>query len=210
MRAEELLAGCDHVLLALDGPVAELPTQPVADRLRILLAEEKLPRRVARTSDPFAVLAHAATIGPATERALYAHLCRVEFELAGAATVTDGVRGALAVLAATGTRVTVVSGLHADVVRSFLVVHGLDAHVRHVSARTGPGVPALPPAPDLVTSAVRDDVCVFVGSTAADLAAARVAGVSTLRYRPPAGGKVPAPQRNPWFAALSTPARRLL
>lgn len=209
MRAEELLAGCDHVLLALDGPVAELPQVAVADRLRTLLAEAELPRRVARTSDPFAVIAHAATIGPATERALYAHLCRVEFELAGGARVADGLRAALATLAATGTRLTVVSGLHVDVVRSFLVMHGLDQHVRHLAARTGPGAEVLPPAPDLVTAAVRDEECVFVGSTGPDLAAARAAGVTALRYRPPAGEVLDA-QRNPWFAALSSPARRLM
>jgi phosphoglycolate phosphatase-like HAD superfamily hydrolase len=132
---------------------------------------------------------------------LYDHLCRLEFELVGGAQVTDGVRAALATLAATGTRVTVVSGLNADAVRSFLVMHGLDVHVRHISARTGPDPTGLPPAPDLVTAALVGDSCVFVGTTRADLTAARAAGVTALRHR--RDHVSTEPQRNPWFAALS-------
>ncbi|MFC4855452.1 HAD family hydrolase [Actinophytocola glycyrrhizae] len=210
MHAEELLAECDHVLLAFDGPVAELRPVPAAERLRVLIAAERLPKRVARTGDPFVVLAHATTMGPATGRAVYEHLCRIEFEQAGGARVTDGVRGALATLAAVGTRVTVISGLNADAVRSFLVMHGLDMHVRHISARSGPDAAGLPPAPDLVATAAGGDVCVFVGATRADLAAARAAGVGTLRYRRPGDGEPLEPHRNPWFAALSQPVRRLL
>ncbi|MGB3440633.1 MAG: HAD family hydrolase [Actinophytocola sp.] len=208
MTAEEQLTECDHVLLAFDGPVAELPSVAVADRLRTLLAEAELPRRVARTGDPFAVIAYAATVGPATERALYAHLRRVEFELTGGARVADGLHAALATLAAAGARLTVVSGLHVDAVRSFLVMHGLDQHIRHLAARTGPGA-ELPPAPDLVAAAVRDEECVFVGSTGPDLAAARAAGVTALRYRRLVAEELDE-QRNPWFAALSSPSRRLM
>jgi hypothetical protein len=56
-----------------------------------------LPRTVARTDDPFVVLDHAATIGPATERAVHAQLCRIEFD----------------VVAAAGTQITVVASLTA-------------------------------------------------------------------------------------------------
>lgn len=67
MRAEELLLTCDHALVAFDGPITELPPGDTrADRLRAMLGEAELPRRVAKTDDPFAVIAHAATIGPAT------------------------------------------------------------------------------------------------------------------------------------------------
>ena len=201
MLAEELLAECDHVLLAFDGPVAELPTVAAADRLRGLIADQPLPDEVARTGDPFVVLAHAAAISPATGQALYDHLCRLEFELVGAAQETEGVRAALATLAAVGTRVTVVSGLNADAVRSFLVMHGLDVHVGHLSARTGPDPAGLPPAPDLVTAALRGDACVFIGATRADLTAAHAAGVTVLRHRHDHVST--EPHRNPWFVALS-------
>lgn len=209
MRVGELLAGCDDVFVALDGPVAELPRVPVAERLRLLVAEAPLPRRVARTDDPIAVLAHAATIGPATERAVYAQLCRVEYEMAGRARRTEGVGDAFGALAAAGTRVTVVSGLCTEAVRSFLV-HGLDAHVRHLVARSGPG--------DDVVAALRERAgggsSVFVGSTRADLTAARGAGLTVARHRRgddrDATGISTVADPDPWFGALSQPVRRLL
>lgn len=78
-----------------------------------MLGEAKLPRKVARTDDPEVVLAHAATIGPATERAVRTQLGRLEAELVAA-----------------GTRSTVVGALLPDRIRAFLVMHGLDEHVR--------------------------------------------------------------------------------
>jgi phosphoglycolate phosphatase-like HAD superfamily hydrolase len=206
MRAEELLLRCAHALVAFNGPIAELPvTDPRADRLRVMV-DGRLPRKVARTDDPLVVVAYAATIGPATERAVYAQLGRVEYEVVAAAPPAPGVRDALAALAAAGTQVTVVSSLAPTVVRSFLVVHGLADYVRHVSARTGPDRSVLPPAPNLVTRAVHEramESCVFVGSTGPDLAAARAAGVDTIRYGPAA-----EPVADPWFGALSAPGKR--
>lgn len=206
MRVDDLLAGSDDVYVAFDGPVAELPPVPVAERLRVLVAEAPLPRRVARSDDPAVVLAHAATIGPATERAVYAQLCRVEYEMVGRARRTEGVVDAFAAMAAAGTRVTVVSGMSAEAVRSFLVVHGLDAHVRHVLARNGPG--------DEVVAALGEragaGACVFVGSTCADLAAARAAGITAVRHRRVDDHDSTVAEPNPWFGALSQPVRRLL
>ncbi len=208
MRVEELLTGRDHVLLAFDGPVAVLPPiQSPAARLRTMVAEAPMPPAVVDTGDPFAVIAHAAAIGPATGRAVYAQLCRIEYERVADARVTPGVREALAVLAAAGTQTTVVSGMDVAPVRTFLVLHDLAGHVRNLVARTGPHDAKLPPAPDLVVRAVRERAvpvgsCLFVGTTDADLIAARAAGVDVLRHdiRPPAGGP------DDWFAALPSPA----
>lgn len=216
MRAEELLAERDHVLVALDGPVAGvLPTQSVAERLRALLAEDRLPREVARTGDPFVVLAHAASIGPATQRAVYAQWRRIEHEVLALAPIAPGVGDAFAALVAGGVQITVVGALDVVAVRSFLVLHGLDAHVRRLVGRVGPDRAALPPAPDLVESAVHVGAvpvrsCVFVGSTEADLAAARAAGVDTIRHRRVTAAPAPEPVAPPnaWFAALRTPAGR--
>ena len=203
MLAEELLAECDHVLLAFDGPVARLPSVAAAERLRGLIADEPLPPDVAGTGDPFAVIAHATTIGPATGQVLYEHLCRIDFELVGGAQVTEGVHAALAILGATGTRVTVISGMHAEAVNSFLVMHGLSAHVKRLSARTSPNPAVLPPAPDLITAALGGDSCVFIGTHRRDLAAAAAAGVSVLRHETTVATTTADPNRNPWFAALS-------
>lgn len=146
MRAEDLLMRCDHALVAFDGPIAELP--PVdTGRLRVMVAGARPPRKVARSDDPFVILAFAATIGPATEQAVYAQLRRIEYEMVATARVAPGAREALAAMAAAGTQVTVVSGLVVAAVRSFLVMHGLSAHVRHLACRTGPDRAVLPPPP---------------------------------------------------------------
>jgi phosphoglycolate phosphatase-like HAD superfamily hydrolase len=207
MRAEDLLTRCDHALVAFDGPIAELP--PIdTDRLRVMVADAKPPRKVARANDPFVILAYAATIGPATEQAVYAQLRRIEHEMVATARVAPGARDALATIATSGTQVTVVSGLVVAAVRAFLVMHGLMEHVRHLACRTGPDPAVLPPAPDLITGVIHEhamESCVFVGSKDADLAAARAAGVRTIRHRsrptPPAAEPAPPPP-NPWFDAL--------
>ncbi len=207
MTAANRLAECDHVLVAFDGPLVELPPFPAAERLRVLVADGRLPRKVARTDDPFVVLAHAATIGPATERAVHAQLERIEHEMLVAARAADGVQSALAALAAAGTQVTVVSSVAVAAVRSFLVVHGLVEYVRRIVARVRPDLTVLPPAPDLVTAAVRASAfpaesCLFVGATDVDLAAAGAAGVPSVRYRATA-----AEQPVPWFDRVSTAVR---
>lgn len=192
MPTEPLLTEADHVLVAFDGPVAELPeTNTVANRLRVMVKGGRLPRKVARTRDPFVVIEYAMGIGPATGQAVYAQLCRIESELVAGATVTPGVRDAMAAMAAAGTHVSVISSLDSGAVRTFLVLHGLDTYVRHMVARTGPDRDVLPPAPDLVQTALRERAAastVFVGSTDKDLAAARAAGVDTYRHRRAADG----------------------
>lgn len=208
MRAEELLTQCDHALIAFDGPIAELPAID-AGRLRTMVADSRPPRKVRHADDPFVVVAFAATIGPGTEQAVYAQLRRLELEAVASASVAPGAREALATMAAAGTQVTVVSGLALRAVRTFLVIHGLLAHVKHLACRTGPDPAVLPPAPDLITSVIHEhamESCVFVGSTDDDLTAARAAGVRAFRhrYRPaaePAESQEPA-EPPTWFDAL--------
>ncbi|MFG1646167.1 HAD family hydrolase [Amycolatopsis sp. NPDC049252] len=186
MTPAALLAERDHVLVAFDGPVAELPSRgQMADRLRVLVAEGKLPWSVKHTDDPFAVLAYAVKIGPGTGRAVHAQLSLLETELVATARPTPGVAAALDLMAGAGTRVTVVSRLAVAAVRSFLVVHTLTDRVKRIAARTDPDPARLPPAPGLITAAAEEPgTCLFIGSTRRDLAAARAAGVETLRFRP--------------------------
>nr|WP_052479219.1 HAD hydrolase-like protein [Kibdelosporangium sp. MJ126-NF4]CEL23022.1 Haloacid dehalogenase-like hydrolase [Kibdelosporangium sp. MJ126-NF4]CTQ90161.1 Haloacid dehalogenase-like hydrolase [Kibdelosporangium sp. MJ126-NF4] len=186
MRIREL-AEYDHVLVAFDGPVAQLqPSALVAERLRVMVAEGRLPRTVATTDDPSVILDYAATIGPATERAVHTQLCWIEHEATLVAAPAPGVEEAFAAIVGLGARITVVSGLSSGAVRSFLLLHDLAPHVRYLAARNGSADrAAVPPAPDLITavihqSAVPIEWAVFVGSAKADLAAARAAGVTTL------------------------------
>ncbi|MCE7004330.1 HAD family hydrolase [Kibdelosporangium philippinense] len=202
----DVLTERDHLLVAFDGPIAQLPVlSSPASRLRVLIADAPLPRKVRRTDDPFIVLSHAATIGPATARAVYAQLCRIEHSLVSAAGVTPGVHDALAVAVAAGTRVTVVTSLDVSAVRAFLVLHGLEQYVHQVAGRSGPDRAILPPAPDLITLAAGTrpvESCVFIGSTDVDLAAAQAAGVDTVRQHAVVLPPVPETPPNPWLAAL--------
>jgi phosphoglycolate phosphatase-like HAD superfamily hydrolase len=204
-----MLMARGHVLVAFDGPVAELPSEGLlADRLRVMVADARLPRKVARTDDPFVVLAYAATIGPATERAVHAQLCRLEHEMVAAARVTPGVREAFAALVAAGTQITVVSNLAITAVRTFLSLQELAEYARHIAGRAGPQR-----APDLIAAAIREraippEACLFVGSADADHAAARKAGIDTIHHHRlvstlAAEPVAPPPPPNPWFGALS-------
>jgi beta-phosphoglucomutase-like phosphatase (HAD superfamily) len=212
VRVGGLLAERDHVVVALDGPVAEeLSTRSVAGRLRELVAEDRLPRKVVRTEDPFVVLAHAGVIGPATERAVRAQWRRIDHEVLASAEVAAGAREAFAAMAACGARITVVGALHVAAIRVFLVLHGLDEHVARLVGRAEADPAPLPPAPDLITSAIHAGAvpvgsCVFVGSSGPDLAAARAAGVDTIRHRRAAPG--PQALTNTWLDLLSAPTRK--
>jgi phosphoglycolate phosphatase-like HAD superfamily hydrolase len=166
----------------------------------VLVADATLPRKVARTRDPFVVIEYAAGIGPATGQAVYARLRRIERERVAAARVTPGVLDAMAIMTGAGTHVTVISSLDAEAARMFLVLHGLDKHVRRLVGRTRAAREILPPAPDLVATVLRERAvgsAVFVGSTADDLAAGRAAGLDTYRYRPAEGRS--------WFEAWVRP-----
>lgn len=201
------------MLVALDGPVVELPsTRSTADRLRLLLAEDRLPRKVASTEDPLVVLAHAGVIGPATERAVYAQWRRIDHEVLAEAAVVPGVRDAFATLAGAGVRITVVGALDVTAIRAFLVLHGLDVHVSRLAGRAERDHDLLPPAPDLITSAIRAGAlpassCVVVASSPADLKAARAAGVDAVSYDTTTWSNV-LPTCGVWSTARRPPGPR--
>jgi beta-phosphoglucomutase-like phosphatase (HAD superfamily) len=79
-----VLSQVRHLLLDFDGPVCTLytrkPEPPVADQLRTILAASgtEIPRAVAESADPFAVLAYSATCGTQLARRAEAELTRQE------------------------------------------------------------------------------------------------------------------------------------
>jgi beta-phosphoglucomutase-like phosphatase (HAD superfamily) len=200
MDVQHSLTECDAVLVAFDGPVAELPPMDAAaERLRAMVADARLPRKVARTADPLAVLDYAATIGPATAAAVHTQLGRLEHELVSDAALRPGAAAAIKTMASAGAKITVVSSLTHAAIRTFLVLHGMIEDVAHIAGRARPDRSVLPPAPDLLTGAIRGravEDCAFVASTAADLAAGRAAGIRTYRHHP-------VEPSTPWFEALS-------
>jgi beta-phosphoglucomutase-like phosphatase (HAD superfamily) len=200
MDVQHSLTECDAVLVAFDGPVAELPPMDTAaERLRAMVGDARLPRKVARTADPFAVLDYAAIIGPATATAVHTQLGRLELEVVSDAALRPGVAEAMTIMAAAGAKIAVVSSLTHAAVRTFLVLQGLIEYVAHIAGRARPDRSVLPPAPDLLTGAIRGravEDCAFVASTTADLAAGKAAGIRTYRHRP-------AEPSTSWFEALS-------
>lgn len=223
MDVQQLLLARDLVLIAFDGPVAELPATDSADSLRTMVADTRMPRKVARTRDPLVVLDYAATVGPATAVAVHRQLRRIERGAVVTARPAPGVVEAMKAMVATGTKIALVSAMVIDAVRSFVVMHGLDEYVWRVAGRGGADCSVLPPAPDLLLEVTRGraaEDCGFVGATGVDLAAGRAARISTYRYRRPAEHagepdvepdvEPPGPSRLrpmappslPWFEAL--------
>ncbi|RSN35977.1 HAD family hydrolase [Amycolatopsis sp. WAC 01416] len=185
---EELLQEKDHVFLDFDGPVcdvfARLPSSEVADRLKRLVGPD-LPADVNASADPFDVLRYAASCGPNTAHVVERQLSRLEGEAVALISPAPGVAEVLREWVAQGFTVTIVSNNSVDAIRSFLSLHELAEQVRGISARTTSDPARLKPQPMLLDAAVRalgtsPRQCVMVGDSAADILAARAAGVASI------------------------------
>ncbi|MFD5246339.1 HAD family hydrolase [Amycolatopsis sp. NPDC058340] len=190
----ELLQEKDHVFLDFDGPVcdvfARLPASEVADRLKRLVEPE-----VIASADPFDVLRFAASCGPNAANVVERQLSRFEGEAVAQISPSPGVADVLRDWRAQGFTVTIVSNNSVDAVRSFLGLHDLAELVRGIIARTTSDPARLKPRPALLDAAVKalgtsPGQCVMVGDSAADILAARAAGVASIAL-----AKTPAKRR---------------
>ncbi|WP_037314817.1 HAD family hydrolase [Amycolatopsis orientalis] len=185
---KELLQEKDHVFLDFDGPVcdvfAELAASEVADRLKKLVGPD-LPDEVSAAVDPFDVLRYAASCGPNAAHVVERQLARLENEAVSSISPAPGIAEVLDEWVAQGFTVTIVSNNSTDSIRSFLTLHDLASHVRRISARITGDPAHLKPRPALLDAAVRalgtsPARCVMVGDSAADVLAARAAGVASV------------------------------
>ncbi|OXM55700.1 HAD family hydrolase [Amycolatopsis alba] len=185
---EELLREKDHVFLDFDGPVcdvfAKLTASEVADRLKRLVGPD-LPAEVSASADPFDVLRYAASCGPNTAHVVERQFSRFEGEAVAQVSPAPGVEEVLRGWVAKGYTVTIVSNNSVDAIRSFLTLHELTGQVRRISARTTSDPAHLKPHPTLLDAAVKalgtsPRQCVMVGDSAADVLAARAAGVASI------------------------------
>ncbi|AGM03328.1 HAD family hydrolase [Amycolatopsis keratiniphila] len=190
----ELLQEKDHVFLDFDGPVcdvfARLPASEVADRLKRLVEPE-----VIASADPFDVLRFAASCGPNAANVVERQLSRFEGEAVAQVPPSPGVADLLRDWRAQGFTVTIVSNNSVDAVRAFLALHELAELVRGISARTTSDPARLKPEPALLDAAMKalgtsPGRCVMVGDSAADILAARAAGVASIAL-----AKTPAKRR---------------
>ncbi len=184
-----LLDAADHVLIAFDGPLCTFfdpaAARSATERLRILLGP-KLPRSVARTADPFEVLRYAGTCGEHTAYVVERQLSRLEAEAVALGEATEGAEDAVHTLHARGHTVTAVGNQSAEVIRSFLLVHGMQDAVGRISARGVGRTAKLLPDPFLLAEAVEalgstPQRCLFVGASARHAEAGKAAGVPVLR-----------------------------
>ena len=132
-----------HLLLDFDGPVcsifAGLPAATIAGRLRKLLGDHaRLPGQIARTEDPFAVFAYAATISEDLAARVEAEMTSQELTAVPTATPTPYVHEVVTACQNTGRSVAVVSNNSARTVHAYLTRHGLDDRIGLVVARTSP------------------------------------------------------------------------
>ncbi|AUI63355.1 HAD family hydrolase [Amycolatopsis sp. BJA-103] len=185
---KELLQEKDHVFLDFDGPVcdvfAELPAREVADRLKRLVGPD-LPADVRATADPFDVLEYAWSCGPNTAHVVERQLSRLEGEAVSQIAPAPGAQETIREWAAQGFTVTIVSNNSVDAIRSFLTVYELTEQVRRISARSTSDPGQLKPNPTLIEAAMRalgasPGQCVMIGDSAADVLAARAAGVASV------------------------------
>ncbi|EMD28320.1 HAD family hydrolase [Amycolatopsis azurea] len=185
---KELLQAKDHIFLDFDGPVcdvfAELAAGEVADRLKRLV-EPDLPADVSTSADPFDVLRYAASCGPNAAYVVERQLSRFEGEAVAQVSPAPGVVEVLREWVAQGFTVTIVSNNSVDAIRSFLGLHELAEDLRRISARTTSDPAHLKPHPALIDAAVKalgtsPRQCVMVGDSAADVVAARAAGVASV------------------------------
>jgi beta-phosphoglucomutase-like phosphatase (HAD superfamily) len=186
--AVEVLAERDHVFLGFEGVLCAVgdaaSARAAADRLKVYV-NPGLPPDVAASGDPFDVLAYAVSCGPNTANVVERHLRGLELEAVIAAPEIPGAAEAVRALATKGFTVTIVSDRAADVVRSFLTLRDLGDSARRISARTRPDLDRFMPSPYRVEQAAEalgafSRQCVMVCGAAAEIEAARAAGVAVI------------------------------
>ncbi|MEU3621645.1 haloacid dehalogenase [Amycolatopsis coloradensis] len=185
---KELLREKDHVFLDFDGPVcdvfAKLPSSEVADRLKRLVGPD-LPHEVSAAADPFEVLRYAASCGPNAAHVVERQLSRLENEAVSMVPPAPGAVEVIREWVAQGFTVSIVSNNSVEAIRAFLTVHELVEQVRRISARASSDPAHLKPHPVLIEAAVKalgtsPGKCVMIGDSAADVLAARAAGVASV------------------------------
>ena len=184
----EVLVCCPHVLLDFDGPVCAIfggtTDRAVADQLRANLPG--LPDDVTGSSDPFDVLRHAATLGPAVLAEVAHEFTQLELQAVATATPTPGTTEAIAALRAAGHTITIVSNNSTAAVEAYLRSHDLTALIDCISARS-PAPDLLKPSPHLLDQAIRNldaepSRCVLIGDSTTDITAAHAAGTAVIAY----------------------------
>jgi phosphoglycolate phosphatase len=189
---DAIVARTRHLLLDFDGPIcsifAGLPPATIADRLRKLLGDSAhLPNQIARTEDPFAVFAYAATISEDLAARVEAEMTDQELAAVPTAAPTPYVHEVVTACQNSGRSIVVVSNNSSQTVHAYLTRHGLDDRISLVIARTNHDPALLKPNPHLIIQAVdaldaEPEECTLVGDSVTDIQAAHLASVHSIGY----------------------------
>jgi phosphoglycolate phosphatase len=190
MKKTTRLADCRWILLDFDGPVcsafAGYPAPAIAKHL-VAVATEAGVRLADDASDPHEVLRTVNAVSPSAGRSVELALQVAELEAVESATPTLGAQQLLERCAATNRHVAIVSNNHGPAVEKYLHLHGLTAHVDHISGRDPHNVQLMKPNPHLLLEAIRamgaaPNLTAFVGDSVSDMQAGRAACVIAVGY----------------------------
>ena len=189
----QIISTTGHILLDFDGPVCSIyagtPAPIVASQLRAALqaAGISVPDDVASDPDPLEVFRAVARISD--DAAITAQQLLTAFETRAITTARPARGSADLIVTAyrTGRTVTIVSNNSGAAVTAYLAAYDLTGYVRAVIGRDDHDPDLMKPSPYRVRAAVGildadPDECAFVGDSATDVLAGRLAGVAVIGY----------------------------
>jgi phosphoglycolate phosphatase-like HAD superfamily hydrolase len=189
----QIISGTRHLLLDFDGPICSIyagtPAAAVAGQLRdtLRVAGFTVPDQAASEDDPLEVFRAVATISD--DAAITAQHLLTVFETRAVATARPARGSADLIITAyrTGRTVTIVSNNSGAAITAYLAAHHLTGYIRAVIGRDDHDPDLMKPSPYRVRAAVglldaEPSECTFIGDSATDVLAGRLAGVAIIGY----------------------------
>jgi N-acetyl-D-muramate 6-phosphate phosphatase len=189
----QIISAARHILLDFDGPVCSIyagtPASVIAGQLRQALqaAGISLPDEAASEPDPLEVFRAVARISD--ESAITAQQLLTAFETRAITTARPAHGSADLIITAyrTGRTVTIVSNNSGAAITAYLAAHDLAGYIRAVIGRDDHDPDLMKPSPYRVRAAAgllnaEPSECAFIGDSATDVLAGRLAGVAIIGY----------------------------
>lgn len=186
---QDLVDGCEHLLLDFDGPVCRLFAGMPAPSIAASLVGRLPPpvRSQVRSTDPLEVLRLVHARAPEHELDVERALRASESEAAATAAPTDHAHQLIARARRSGRTVSIVTNNSKDAIDRYLELHGLGQDITTVASRVAGDVAGMKPDPALVRQALarvqgEPSSAMLVGNSESDIAAALAADVEALGY----------------------------
>jgi phosphoglycolate phosphatase-like HAD superfamily hydrolase len=189
----QIISTTRHLLLDFDGPVCSIyagtPAPVIAGQLRDTLqaAGFTLPAEAITEDDPLEIFRAVARISD--DAAITAQQLLTAFETRAISTAQPAPGSADLIVTAcrTGRTVTIVSNNSGAAIAAYLVDHDLTSYIRAIIGRDDHDPDMMKPSPYRVRAAVgildaEPKDCAFVGDSATDVLAGRLAGVAIIGY----------------------------